>query len=157
MYNTTDLINKAISQAKTRKRFVEGLAKSEEDLGKKILLRTLTNWVSRDISYYERILETITAEVEESIDFFIYDKIASLIYQYGEKMKIVPTFKNKIQILDFAIEMDQGLKALYVDIQGRLIQSEADNQSMTYKVLSQMIEYKIRNIEEMRKFKDSTK
>lgn len=155
MYNTKDLISKAIAQAKVRKEFIELLSKEETELGRKIMLKTVAHWINRDINFYDQILTTLDSNSSDEIDFFIYDKIASLIYQYSETIKSNPKLSTKKEILDFAIEMEEGLEALYVNIQGRLIQEESDRETIAYKTLNTMIEFKIKTIKELKGFKSN--
>jgi hypothetical protein len=152
MYTGLDLMEKLILQAKWRKQIWANLKKKEKDVGKKILLKMLRDKTSRDITYYEQLTVQMKTQEAEIIDFFIYDKVASLMNQYKARIESIPQLKTKNEIINFAIELEEGMIALLLDIQGRLVQKSEAEDTRIYKLLLEMIDQKSKYVDELKRF-----
>lgn len=152
MYTGVDLMEKLIAQAKWRRSIWADLKKKESDIGKKILLKMLRDKASRDINYYDQLTIELKGEEVEMIDFFIYDKVASLMNQYTARIATIPSLESKYEIIRFAIDLEEGMLALLLDIQGRLAYKSEASDTRIYKLLLVMIEQKSKYVDELKRF-----
>lgn len=152
MYTGLDLMEKLVLRAKWRKQIWANLKKQEKDVGKKILFKMLRDKTNRDITYYEQLTVQMKTQEAEIIDFFIYDKVASLMNQYKARIESIPQLKTKNEIVSFAIELEEGMIALLLDIQGRLVQKSEAEDTRIYKLLLEMIDQKSKYVDDLKRF-----
>lgn len=105
------------------------------------------------ISYYKDIKREISnCEVEE-IDFRTYDKISFLITEFYNSM-FIPNTKTPKEYLKHALNIAVDELALFIDIQGRIVNNSRNTYKITYEVLSKIIlrlEKQVENIDKLLK------
>lgn len=151
-YNTIDLIDKAIDMAKKRKKIYIHIANdNSENKGMNIIVNILVKGLDKNIGSYNRVKEYIeqNEEVLEEIDFLIYDKILFLVNQFNRRL-MNPKISSTEELLEFSLNLENEIYALFIAIQGRLVVKEEDSTTNTYRFLSNVIKEKkeyVRNLE----------
>ena len=141
-YNIIDIINKAIDISHMRKRlYLEINQQSYQSPSVKILSKVLADNVDKTLFYYEKLKKQVSDEDIEKIDFVIYDKISFLISQFNLRIHTA-NITSATELLSFSLNLESEILALFLDIQGRLVKNEADTNSATYVILSDMIKVK---------------
>jgi uncharacterized protein YwqG len=107
----------------------------------KILSKVLADNVDKTLFYYEKQKKEVNDEDIEKIDFVIYDKISFLISQFNLRIHTA-NITSATELLSFSLNLESEILALFLDIQGRLVKNEADTNSATYIILSDMIKVK---------------
>lgn len=154
-YNIKDLLDKAIRNAEKRKElYINVKEKNCNDLKINIISNVLIKGVEKNIEFYNNLKYKAEDSVLEEFDFSTYDKISFLINQFQRSMEN-PKILNVKGLLNFSLDMEEKVAALFIDIQGRFIQSEKDMQSNAYKILSNMIDATNRNIKQIKRFINS--
>lgn len=151
MYDVRDIVNKAIDISNQKKALYEKLLDNVWDPGVKITIKVLMKAIDNDMKHYRKIIDNITNEMAEVIDFGIYDKVSSLVNQFS-RVIIAPNIQSKGELLAFAIRLEESSYALLVDIQGRMVQNEAVSTTVSYYVLTELIEDKMAFIERLKAF-----
>lgn len=149
-YNVLDLVDKAINIAEKKKTLYSNF-NSSNDINLKILANVLIKNCDKTIEYYKNFKIVYNNELDEEIDFSIYDRISFLVNEFKGKASI-PNIANNKELFTFALNFQKQVLGLYLDIQGRLIKNEKDVQSAAYKVLSDIIEYKKKNIQNLEEY-----
>ncbi|MGN0144696.1 MAG: hypothetical protein ACI398_06915, partial [Clostridium sp.] len=90
------------------------------------------------ISYYENIKSGISPEELEEIDFRTYDKISFLINEFCNKMVMIKC-KTPKEYLHQALNIATDELALFIDVQGRLVNNSSNAVTKTYEILSNII------------------
>lgn len=140
-YNILDVINKLILIKKKVKAMYENIAEdSISNYRLTVAANILVRYQDKHIQYYEKLKLKIKKDILEDIDFVIYDKISFLIDEYKNNIHMVESIPKDIEeILDMALEFQKKNGALIIDIQGRLIKKEADVETKTYSILSEIL------------------
>jgi sugar phosphate isomerase/epimerase len=139
-YKLSDLIQKLIDIAKD---ILKIYIKIEEKFKGKsqvicIIARAMEKQEQKYIEYYEKLKNDLVGELNESIDFYLYDKAAKLLYEF--KMHIEqPKINNVQDLIKFAVEIEKNNIGLLLDIQGRLLGKMDDVNNNIYKVFSMII------------------
>lgn len=150
-YDIRDVIDKALNVASKRKELYTSLMDINPDIRVRFVINTLLIQVDKDINSFHGIRHSITDEFAEEIDFDIYDKISSLVYQFNRTL-IKPNIRNSDELLEFALDVEEKLYALFVDIQGRLVKDGSLVESQAYLMLTEIIKVKEKNIKNIRYF-----
>lgn len=149
MYNVKDLLDKAIQITKKRKELYEHIEiKNDSNNRAEVLKNVFIKNIQKTIEYYEKLKLEVNESEAEVIDFVVYDKISFLITQFknsGITIDITDTRK----LLYFSLNYDKKVYALYIDIQGRLLKKQEDEKSSTYQILSRIIRYKEKQINDL--------
>ena len=143
-YNTIDLIDKAIDMAKRRKEiYIQIANENSENKGMNIVVNTLVKGLDKNIDCYNRLKKYIeqNEEVLEEIDFLIYDKILFLVNQFKKRL-MNPKISDIKSLLEFSLNLEKEIYALFIAIQGRLVVKEEDAKTNTYRFLSNVIKEK---------------
>lgn len=149
-YNIVDLIDKAIKIAQKRKKLYIDISKSHNDFNIRIISNIIIKNLDRNVSFYIKLKED-TSDLSEKIDFITYDKISFLINQF-ERSLINPQITNGRELLEFSLDLEEKLFALFVDIQGRIVRDKKDTESNAYKIISKVIKSKQDYVNELRDF-----
>lgn len=150
-YDIRDIIDKALGVASKRRELYSSLMDINPDVRVRFVINTLLIQVDKDINSFHALREKITDEIAEEIDFDIYDKISSLVYQFNRTL-IKPNIRTSDDILSFALDVEEKLYALFVDIQGRLVKDNVIVESQAYLMLTKIIEVKEKNIKNIKYF-----
>lgn len=150
-YNAIDLLDKSIFIANKRKEIYTKIGeKNTSNTALLLISKVLVKNVEKSIQYYKKLKNEISEDILEDIEFTAYDKISFLINEFNNKL-LVPDVSDVKELLEFSLEFEKLLYALFIDIQGRLVQKEADTDSTTYKLLSNIIHRRESQIESLEK------
>lgn len=150
-YDIRDIIEKAINVASKRKSLYTSLMDINPDIRVRFVINTLLIQVDKDLNSFYVLKQSITDEMAEEIDFDIYDKISSLVYQFNRTL-IKPNIRSSEELLEFALDVEEKLYALFVDIQGRLVKDDVVVESQAYIMLNKIIEVREKNIKNIKYF-----
>lgn len=150
-YDIRDVIDKALNVASKRKALYASLMDINPDVRIRFVINTLLIQVDKDINSFYELKQSITDDIAEEIDFDIYDKISSLVYQFNRTL-IKPNIRNSEDLLNFALDSEEKLYALFVDIQGRLVKDNVLVESQAYLMLNKIIEVREKNIKNIKYF-----
>lgn len=147
-YNIIDILDKTITIANKRKNIYLNIYYKGQDVAKFKLIRiVLVKSVEKEIKYYENLKNELAHKDLEDIDFGIYDKIAFLMNQFSEKLKC-EEIDSINKVFNCTLSLHKDVLALYVSIQGRLVRNEKDAETLTYEILSNVLEEKRKTIKE---------
>jgi len=150
-YNAIDLLDKSIFIANKRKEIYTKIGeKNTSNTALLLISKVLVKNVEKSIQYYKKLKNEISEDILEDIEFTAYDKISFLINEFNKKL-LVPDISDVKELLGFSLEFEKLLYALFIDIQGRLVQKEEDTDSITYKLLSNIIRRKEKQLESLEK------
>ncbi|APM37879.1 ferritin family protein [Clostridium kluyveri] len=103
-----------------------------------ILAKTIAKQEQKHIEYYESLSSSLKGKLDDSIDFYLYDKISGLLFEFKKNIKI-PEVNTSRYLIEFAIEFERNNVALLLNIQGRLLQNINDVNNRIYRVISIII------------------
>ncbi|MGM9934913.1 hypothetical protein [uncultured Clostridium sp.] len=138
-YNIIDIIEKTIKIEEKRILMINKLIDENKNLPTINLLGKVFEKESQKmINYYIDIKEEISHSELEEIDFRTYDKISFLINEFCNKMYMTAVDTPKEYVHQaFSIASDE--LALFIDIQGRLVNNSNNTCGITYDILSKII------------------
>ena len=87
--------------------------------------------------YKTKELELNNSKLEE-IDFRTYDKISFLFNEFFSIM-FIPVVEKPKEYMNYALQLSSNQLALFLDIQGRLVNNSNRADGITYNVLSDII------------------
>ena len=147
MYDIRDILRKGLDITEKRKQQFRQLQENSGDIRMRILIGIFIKEINRDITYYQRLTESISDVLAETIDFGVFDKISSLVNQFSRT--ILPlSITDRRELVRFVIDQEKATYALLVDIQGRMVVSSS-TVSIAYYVLLEIIDEKRQYIEEL--------
>ncbi|MBS4536393.1 hypothetical protein GOQ29_12270 [Clostridium sp. D2Q-14] len=155
-YSIIDILNKLIKTEEKIKKVYVNIANSTDMRRIEIISRILVKEKERHIRYYEDIKKENSSGANQHIDFDIYDKISFLINQFNIRI-VDKKFDTLEQLLNYALEYEEMNKGLLIDMQGRLLRTKKDNTTVAYKVLSEIIFEREKNIMNIKYFIKSDK
>ncbi|EKQ56682.1 MULTISPECIES: hypothetical protein [unclassified Clostridium] len=140
-YTISDLIQKLIDIEKD----ILSILKRIEHLPQNklkvvgIIARAIEKQEQKHIQYYEQIKNNLCGELNETIDFFFYDKVAKLLYEFRSHIQEYPQINNAQDLIKYAVGLKKDNIGLLLDIQGRLLGKADDVNNNVYKVIEQII------------------
>ncbi len=149
-YTIVDLLDKFISiEHAGYKMYMEIIKMNNVPEKIKTIARVFAIEEEKHIETYKQIKNKMESEPNIEVDLHIYDKASTLIYQFSKLNKIsdLPSSKS---LLEFCLEFEKSNLALLLSIRGILIRTTGDEDSVSYKAISELVdeEYKhIKNIE----------
>lgn len=150
-YDIRDIIVKAVNLALKRRELYISLLDINPNIRVRTVINTLLIQVEKDIKQLEDLKESISDTIAEEIDFDIYDKISSLIYQFNNSL-VNPKIRSLEEVLEFSLKLEESVYALFKDIQGRLVKDNSLIETQAYLILEEMIRLKEVNIESIKHF-----
>lgn len=139
-YDVVDVLNKAIDINYKAIGTIENVECSYcNQCQQKIMTNVLRKGIERSIEYYKELKEEAKNLELQDFDFMIYDKISFLVNEYNSRI-FIPKVTNTNEYLKFVLNLIKEKHALFIDIQGRLANSEYGYDENTYKVLNNVIE-----------------
>lgn len=148
-YNIIDILDKALDIAHNRKRLYTEISNQDDQLpAVKILAKVLADNVDKTFLLYKKLKKEVTNKEMEVIDFSIYDKISFLISQFNLRIHTVDIHSSK-EFIEFSLDLEGEILALFLDIQGRLIKTSEDSNSTAYLILSNIIKTKNKLIHDL--------
>lgn len=139
-YMLSDLIQKLID---IEKDFYNIYVRIEEEWkNKSPLIYAVTKAIEKEekkhIKFFEELKNDLSDELNEPIDFYLYDKVAKLLYEFRVYIQF-PEIKTVQDLIKYAVEFEKNTIGLLLDIQGRLLEKIDDINSNVYKVLTEII------------------
>lgn len=117
----------------------------------KVVARILADQEARHIELYKKIKKITEAGEVPSIDFDLYDQASQLISAYVSPLT---THMDDIQeLLRFALDFEKQNLALVMRIQGLLVRGPGGKDSVSYKVLSAIIQEEKKHIRDIGGFR----
>ncbi len=150
-YDIRDIIVKAVDLALKRRQLYHSLLDINPNIRVRTVINTLLIQVEKDVKQLSDLKESISDNIVEEIDFDIYDKISSLIYQFNKSL-INPKIRSLEELLEFSLKLEESVYALFRDIQGRLVKDNYLIETQAYLILEEMIRLKEVNIENIKQF-----
>jgi bacterioferritin (cytochrome b1) len=151
-YTVIDIIEKMIIiEDKARSMYLSIAEGSSDNITLKLVAQALAKQEERHIVFYKGIKSSIDEEQIAEIDFTVYDRISSIIDNFKSMMSS-PQTKNVKELINFALDFEKRNLALLIDIQGRLVRSIKDEHTITYKLISAMIEEEKSHISDIEKY-----
>lgn len=147
MYDIRDILRKAIDVTNRKKIEYEKLLENSGDVRMRILIGVFIRATQKDIDYYQKLIDSITDSIAETIDFGVFDKVSNLVNQFN-RMIVKLDIKDRRELVSFALMQEKSTYALLVDIQGRMVTSNSAS-SIAYYVLLELIDDKRKFIEEL--------
>jgi len=149
-YTIIDIVDKSIAIAyKRQDLYSEISVQNNLPSSVKILSKVLSHNVDKTLFYYQKLRKEISDD-EIEINFAIYDKISFLISQFNLREYSTDATTPK-DFLSFSLNYEKEILALFLDIQGRLVETSKDTTSKAYAILSNMIKNKSKLIENLEK------
>lgn len=146
-YNIMDIIYKGIDVATKRRSVFEKIEQENpNNLQIKIVSRVLIKEVNRTILYYGDLLNKYKGADFEEINILIYDKISFLINSFDKKI-FIPKISTVREYIRYSIDINKDLYSLLIDIQGRLVLNTSDTGTITYIILTDIINYTSKHID----------
>ncbi|MBE0450325.1 MAG: hypothetical protein IBX70_05700 [Clostridia bacterium] len=148
MYDIRDVLKKGVEITNKRKQIFEKARDDQGDVRIRMVMNVLIKSTENDIAHYEHLIEGINDEMAEDLDFAFYDKISSLINQFSRTI-VGPNTSDRKELIKFAIEQENSVYALILDIQGRLVMDNESYDNQPYNILSEVIEEKRKLISQL--------
>ncbi|EJO5348452.1 hypothetical protein NRP93_002579 [Clostridium botulinum] len=152
-YNIIDLIDRAIDTGNKIIDIYIDINKQYNDMNSlKIFSNIFMKYEKEKIDYYNYLKIRLNKQKIKEIDFYIYDKISSLIAQFNNKIS-TSCYKDKTikEFMKCVLNMNKDIRALFIDIRGRMIQKNGDGDSYEYKILTEIIEMEEKYIKDLEK------
>lgn len=151
-YNINDIIDKTINiEIKMQKSIVEAINNDSRNVVMlNVLGKVFINESNKRIDYYKTLKNVNEVELEE-IEYMTYDKISFLFFEYSNK-NLQGDVKTPKDYLEFVKNLALEKYSLLVDVQGRLINNMNNSNSITYSVLSDIINNTDKQIDNLNRF-----
>lgn len=151
-YTASDLLAKII-YVEEKKRSICGARLEEIKNNTRIyvLIKVLMKKLDENIEFNKKLKEEVEKTQMEEINFVVYDKISFLIDEFSNKI-VAPDVFNIKSVFKSCLEFQKDILALYIYIQGKVLQKQADVGTSTYKVLNTMIAKKKKELKELEDF-----
>ncbi|OVE64300.1 rubrerythrin family protein [Clostridium diolis] len=141
-YTIYDLIERLIdieNNALEVYKKIEENAKEKNSKNIEIITRVIRKEEIKHIKYYERLKEKFNYELNDTIDFYLYDKVVKLLYEFKIQIRI-PHVDNVQDLIKYSLEFEKNSISLLLDIRGRLLGNLNDVNNNVYKIISNIIE-----------------
>lgn len=140
MYTLHDIIEKLILIEQDGVKMYSNIADKAKNsnIMLSVMAKTLANEEFRHVKYYENLKSTVKTEENIEIDFFLYDKVVKLLYEFREKV-IIPELEDVYELIKYALYFEKKNIALLLDIQGRLVVNIQDAAKERYEVITKLI------------------
>lgn len=147
MYDIRDILRKGLIINDKRLAEYKKLQDNSGDVRMRILIGVFIRALEKDNLYYQKLIDSITDSIAETIDFGVFDKVSNLVNQFART--IVPiNIRERKALSVFILEQEKATYALLVDIQGRMVTSSSTT-SIAYYVLLELIDEKRKFIKEL--------
>lgn len=139
-YDIVDVLNKAIDINNKAIGTIENVeCVFCNECKQKVMTTVLKKGIERSIDYYKELKEEARNLELKDIDFMIYDKISFLVNEYNSRI-FIPKVSDTNEYIKFVLNLINEKHALFIDIQGRLANSEYGYDENTYNLLNKVIE-----------------
>lgn len=103
-----------------------------------IIVNSIKKEELKHIKYYKDLKKEIENNSNEEIDFYLYDKVVKLLFEF-KNQKDIPKINNAQELIKYAYELEKKNISLLINIQGRLIQKEDDVNKNMHKIIDEII------------------
>ncbi len=151
MYTIIDLLDKLITIEQRGYEMYKLISLMDDiDSNIKLVARILASEELRHSQIYKDLKKEMEKIDLPKIDFSVYDKASNLIssFRYPTSGHIA----SVEELLRFALDFEEQGISLVMSIQGLLIRETQDSASITYNVLTQIIEEERKHIENIERF-----
>lgn len=151
MYTIIDLLGKLIvieQKGYEMYRLISMMTDIDENI--KVVARILASEEKKHAQTYKKLKDKVEKDEVPPIDFSIYDQASNLISSF--RYPISGHIKDIEQLLHFALDFEEQGISLVISIQGLLIRQSGDTSSVTYEVLSQIIQEEKKHIDNIERF-----
>ncbi|WP_026888089.1 hypothetical protein [Clostridium beijerinckii] len=141
-YTIYDLIERLVDIEKNALEIYEKIERDAKERNSKnieIITRVIKKEESRHIKYYEELKEKFNYELNETIDFYLYDKVVKLLYEFKSQIRF-PYISSAQDLIKYSLEFEKNSIGLLLDVQGRLLGNLNDVNNSVYKIISKIIE-----------------
>lgn len=140
-YTIFDLIQKLIDIEKDALEIYKKIEEKSQNESKVICIvaRAIEKEEQKHIEYYEKLKSDLKEELKESIEFYLYDKVAKLLFEFRSRIQL-PQINNVQDLIKYSLEFEKNNIGLLLDIQGRLLEKMDDVNNNIYKVISTIID-----------------
>ena len=151
MYTIIDLLDKLITIEQKGYEMYKLISLMDDiDNNIKLVAKILAKEEQRHGKIY-RDLKTEMQKIDlPMIDFSIYDKASNLISSF--RYPSLGHISSVEELLRFALDFEEQGISLVMSIQGLLIRETGDSSSITYNVLTQIIEEERKHVENIERF-----
>lgn len=151
-YTIVDLLDKFIAIEQTGyKMFMEITYRKDIQDNIKTMARIFANEEKKHIEMYQKLKAKMENEPQTEVDFFIYDKASTVIFQYTKINRNVET-ENSKRLLEFCLNFEKDNLALLLSIRGIFLKSKADTNSLNYKLISEIIAEEQKHVKNVETF-----
>ncbi|MGO5066946.1 MULTISPECIES: hypothetical protein [unclassified Clostridium] len=152
-YDIMDLINRVIDiESKVIEIYINVNKKYDSSSSFKIFSKIFMKYEKEKIDYFNSLKMKLNKERIKEIDIYIYDKISSLIAEFNGKISTnCYKDKNVKEFIECVLNMNKDIRALFIDIRGRMIQKNGDGDSYEYEILTDIIRMEEKYIEDLEK------
>lgn len=153
VYSIKDILERLIIMEKEMSKLYFDISNTEKvDIQSlKILSKVMGREEGRHAILLKEIKEGLEDNHDIEIDFFTYDRISQLMYEFKGKT-FTPEIKNMKDLMKFILNFEKENLALLIDIQGRLIRSNIDVKKKSYSILSELIKEEKKHIEALKPY-----
>ena len=139
-YTISDLLEKLINIEESTLEIYNEIQINLENKFKAldIIIQSIKKEELKHIKYYENLKRELENNSNEEIDFYLYDRVAKLLFEFKNQSNISDV-SNVQELIRYAFECEKNNIALLIDIQGRLIQKEDDINKKVYKIINDII------------------
>lgn len=151
MYTVVDLIEKLIVIEEKGHEIYRLISLMEDiDTNIKVVARILATEEKRHAQIYKKLKNKVEKSEIPAIDFGVYDQASNLISSF--RYPISGHIKDIEQLLNFALDFEEQTVSLVLSIQGLLIRESGDSATVTYDVLTEILEEEKKHIENIERF-----
>lgn len=150
-YNIVDILDKLIIIEKKGYIIYHAISQMENVEEKiKVVARILADQEARHVQLYKKIKKITEKGDMPAIDFDIYDQASQLISGYTTPPSV--HMVDIQQLIRFALDFEKQNLALVMRIQGLLVRGLGGEESVSYKVLTEIIKEEQKHIQDLEGF-----
>ena len=139
-YNVIDLIDRCVQIEKVQLKYLEEMIeKKTNEPTVQIMCKVFFKNSINCLSFYDNLKKSLDVSKLEDIWIATYDKISFLFNEFIRKIYL-SDFNSPRKYLFFALDVAEDKRSLFIDVQGRLYNDSKDDNTITYKVLTQIIQ-----------------
>lgn len=139
-YTIADLIQKLIAIENDTLEIYKKIESKAQNKSKVIgiIARAIEKEEEKYIEYCEKLKSDLQGDLNEIIDFYLYDKVAKLLFEFRSHIQMPQI--NKVQdLIKYSVELKKNNISLLLDIRGRLVEKIDDINNNIYRVISNII------------------
>lgn len=103
-----------------------------------LVAKTIAKQEQKHIDGYKGLIKNLDGKLEETIDSYLYDKVAKVLLEFNKHIEF-PKVSNFKDLIKFALELEKSTVGLLLSIQGKLLEKMDDVHNAVYKIISIII------------------